>query len=177
MVYFLLSAIISLEGLIIYYFSGSAPTTLLYGLVFALLSIATYNDFLTKRVDDFLNFGALAIALLAVFVLPELAVYRIELILTGVFSALVAIGLRALMTKILGRESMGEADIVLLATMGMMLGFVGTLVAVAFGSFILIIVASASKNKEAEFPFFPFLTSAAFVVFIALPLIPTWLRF
>ena len=83
--------------------------------------------------------------------------------------------------KILGREALGGGDIKLVAAMGLFLGWkrilLTVLVASVVASVVLIIVRRCHHDeKEAEYPFGPFLTFGfAFSLFLGEPLINAYL--
>ncbi|MDR1451943.1 MAG: prepilin peptidase [Helicobacteraceae bacterium] len=136
------------------YFAVFAALTL-----FLLLCLAVI-DLQTTTAPDSLNFLALTYAL-----------FSSGAILDSLSSALLIAGalslLRMGLSSLLKKEAMGEADIILGATMGAFLGLLGALIALFIASLIAIIPALINrKNARLETPFIPFLAFGTLAVFI-----------
>ncbi|MDR2151610.1 MAG: prepilin peptidase [Helicobacteraceae bacterium] len=136
------------------YFTIFAALTL-----FSLLCLAVI-DFQTLMAPDSLNFLALFFALLSSgAILDNLSA---AFLIAGGLS-LLRMGLSSLLKK----EAMGEADVILGATMGAFLGLTGALIALFIGALSAIIPALINrKNARLETPFIPFLAFGTLIVFI-----------
>ncbi len=129
------------------------------GLVFALLLGLSLIDFRYKAVPDSLNLGALT-----------LAIFASSTILTNFVNALLFAGgfalLRFYVSFFLKKEALGEADIMIAATIGAMVGVKMGLVAIFLSAVIALPVFIIIKEKDFEVPFIPFLALALFLVTI-----------
>ncbi len=129
------------------------------GLVFALLLGLSVIDFRYKAVPDSLNLGALT-----------LAIFASSSILTNFVNALLFAGgfalLRFYVSFFLKKEALGEADIMIAATIGAMVGVKMGLVAIFLSAVIALPVFIIIKEKDFEVPFIPFLALALFLVTI-----------
>ncbi|MGE4295959.1 MAG: A24 family peptidase [Campylobacterales bacterium] len=139
---------------------GFALNALAAGAAFVFLLALAIIDLKHMAVPDSLNFAALFFALLAgPFGLDNL------------FNALVVAGglslLRMGLSTLLKKEAMGEADVILGATMGALLGLHGALLALFCGAVLAILPAALRrKNGNEETPFIPFLAAGTLIVFL-----------
>jgi leader peptidase (prepilin peptidase)/N-methyltransferase len=129
------------------------------GLVFALLLGLSVIDFRYKAVPDSLNLAALT-----------LAVFSTSTLLTNFTNALLFAGgftlLRFYVSFIIKKEALGEADIMIAATIGAMVGLKLGLFTIFLSAIIALPVFVIIKEKDYEVPFIPFLALALFLVFI-----------
>ncbi len=144
---------------VVYYKLENIPYGLIAGLVFALLLGLSLIDFRYKAVPDSLNLGALT---LAIFASPT--------ILTNLTNALIFAGgfalLRFYVSFAIKKEALGEADIMIAATIGAMVGLKLGVFAIFLSAVIALPVFIIIKEKDYEVPFIPFLAFALFLVFI-----------
>lgn len=129
---------------------------LFVSLSFAMLLAMSVIDLRLKMAPDSLNLAAFAFALAASPFLPPFSFIEAindALLLFGGFGLL-----RFALSWVLGREAMGEADVLVAATMGALLGLKGALFAV-FLAALLSLPASIAMRRvgEQELAFVPFL--------------------
>jgi len=125
-----------------------------------LLLVLAFIDLEYKAVPDSINLPALILALMSSpFFLQNL---EHAVLLAGGMALL-----RFFVSWIFQKEAMGEADIIVGATMGALLGISGTLVALFAASLFALPVAiyGAIKGKDPEIPFIPFLVLATVLVY------------
>lgn len=134
-------------------------------LVFALLLTLSVIDFYYKMVPDSLNLLALTLAIVSVWSLPMLTTNFVNaLIFAGGFSLL-----RFYLSYAIKREAMGEADIMIAATMGALLGVKLALVAIFVSALLALPAMLLLRNETDEskqVPFIPFLAMATWIVYI-----------
>lgn len=142
------------------------------GLTFQALGIAVTFDLLLalsaidyryKMVPDSLNLGALTVAVFSVTSLESFG-YNVTnaLLFAGGFSLL-----RFYISYIIKKEAMGEADIMIAATMGALLGVKLGLAAIFLGAVLALpaLLLSRDETEESkELPFIPFLAMACWLV-------------
>lgn len=130
-------------------------------LSFFLLLVLLVIDIEYKMVPDSINLPALIFAL---FSTP----YFLESIEDAIFLAGAMALLRFFVSWIFKKEAMGEADVIVAATMGALLGVEGSLVAIFVASVVSLPFALYAKFKDSapEIPFIPFLAIGTFLVFI-----------
>jgi leader peptidase (prepilin peptidase)/N-methyltransferase len=158
----LLSGIIFLS---VFIKMGIAIPTAGIALAFLLLLTLSVIDFYYKMVPDSLNLSALTLAIISVWSLPMLLDNFVNaLIFAGGFALL-----RFYLSYIIKQEAMGEADIMIAATMGALLGVQLTLAAI-FLSAVLALPAMLLLRNETEeskqVPFIPFLAMATWIVYM-----------
>ncbi len=132
---------------------------------FLLLLTLSVIDFYYKMVPDSLNLSALTLAVISAYSLPMLIEQFVNaLIFAGAFSLL-----RFYLSYAIKKEAMGEADIMIAATMGALLGVELTLAAI-FLSALLALPAMLLLRDETEeskqLPFIPFLAMATWIVYM-----------
>ncbi len=129
------------------------------GLVFALLLGLSIIDFRYKAVPDSLNLAALT-----------LAIFSSSMILTNFSNALLFAGgfslLRFYVSFVIKKEALGEADIMIAATIGAMVGVKMGLFTIFLSAIIAMPVFIYIKEKDYEVPFIPFLALALFLVYM-----------
>jgi len=145
--------------------TGFAAASLGIATVFLLLLALSVIDFYHKMVPDSLNLLALTLAILSVWSVPMLVNNFVNaLLFAGAFSLL-----RFYLSYAIKKEAMGEADIMIAATMGALLGIKLTLFAI-FLSAVLALPAMLLLRNETEeskqVPFIPFLAMATWIVFM-----------
>jgi len=138
---------------------GDLFHSVIVGLVFALLLGLSIIDFRYKEVPDSLNLAALT-----------LAIFSSSLILTNFVNALLFAGgfalLRFYVSFAIKKEALGEADIMIAATIGAMVGIKMGLFTIFLSAIIALPVFIIIKEKDYEVPFIPFLALALFIVYI-----------
>jgi leader peptidase (prepilin peptidase)/N-methyltransferase len=145
---------------LVYWKLQNVPYAIISGLVFALLLGLSVIDFRYKAVPDSLNLAALT-----------LAIFSSETILANFVNALLFAGgfslLRFYLSFILKKEALGEADIMIAATIGAMVGLKLGAVAIFLSAIIALPVFIVIREKDLEVPYIPFLALALFMVYMA----------
>ena len=130
-------------------------------LTFLLLLVMSAIDIKYKAIKDNINFTTLFFAIISSNSIWDN--FQNALVMAGGITLL-----RFAMSSILNKEAMGEADIIIIATLGALLGVNGALAALFIGSIIALPFAlfmQYFKNDE-ELPFIPFLAIGAFVEYL-----------
>ncbi len=144
---------------------GIAVPTLGIALAFLMLLTLSVIDFYYKMVPDSLNLLALTLAIVSVYSFEMLTEHAVHaLLFAGAFSLL-----RFYISYIIKQEAMGEADIMIAATMGALLGVKLTLVAIFLSALLALPAMMLMRNETDEskqVPFIPFLAMATWIVFI-----------
>jgi leader peptidase (prepilin peptidase)/N-methyltransferase len=144
---------------VVYYKLQDIPYAFIAGLVFALLLGLSLIDFRYKAVPDSLNLAALT---LAIFASPT--------ILENLTNALIFAGgfalLRFYVSYAIKKEALGEADIMIAATIGAMVGLKLGVFTIFLSAIIALPVFIIIKERDYEVPFIPFLAFALFLVYI-----------
>jgi leader peptidase (prepilin peptidase)/N-methyltransferase len=144
---------------------GISVPTLGIAVTFLVLLALSVIDFYHKMVPDSLNLLALTLAIVSAFSLPMLLEHTVNaLLFAGGFSLL-----RFYISYIIKQEAMGEADIMIAATMGALLGVKLTLVAIFFSAVLALPAMMMLRNETDEskqVPFIPFLALATWIVYI-----------
>ena len=153
--------------------------------LFALLLALSVIDFRYYAVPDSLNVSALILALLlplakmadtALFgQLESFAPYREALIHTFADAAILAAAFWALgfgVKKMIGKEALGEADIIIAGTMGALLGLPLALSAVYIAALLALLPALFAKGRMV--PFVPFLALGTWIAWLFEPQITRW---
>ncbi len=132
-------------------------------LVFTLLLSLSVIDFYYKMVPDSLNLLALTFAILSVSSFEQLGYnFTNALLFAGGFTLL-----RFYLSYLLKKEAMGEADIMIAATMGALLGIKLALVAIFISALLALpaLLLTRSDDEDShQLPFIPFLAMAAWIV-------------
>jgi len=144
---------------LVYYKLGDITYSFITGLVFALLLGLSLIDLRYKAVPDSLNLAALTLAIFASpFIVENLTN---ALLYAGGFALL-----RFYVSYIVKKEALGEADIMIAATIGALVGLkLGALV-IFLSAIIALPVFIIIKDKDLEVPFIPFLAFALFIVYM-----------
>jgi leader peptidase (prepilin peptidase)/N-methyltransferase len=132
-------------------------------LTFDLLLALSAIDYRYKMVPDSLNLAALSVAIFSVTSFAQLG-YNITnaLLFAGGFSLL-----RFYVSYIIKKEAMGEADIMIAATMGALLGIKLGLVAIFLGAVLALpalLLTRDESDESKELPFIPFLAMGCWIV-------------
>ncbi len=145
---------------LVYYKLQNIPFAIVSGLVFALLLGLSLIDFRYKAVPDSLNLLALSLAIVSSpFILQNLVN---ALLFAGGFSLL-----RFYVSYFAKKEALGEADIMIAATIGAMVGLKLGAVTIFLSAIIALPVFIVIREKDFEVPFIPFLALALFIVYMA----------
>lgn len=133
-------------------------------LVFTLLLSLSVIDFYYKMVPDSLNLSALTFAILSATSIGQIGYnFTNALLFAGGFTLL-----RFYLSYAIKKEAMGEADIMIAATMGALLGVQLALVAIFLSAVLALPALLLTQNKEDEeshqLPFIPFLAMATWIV-------------
>lgn len=131
---------------------------LILGLIFALLLALSVVDFRYKAVPDALSFPALGLAFLSGDILLSV---EYGLLFAGGF-ALLRMGVSTLTKK----EAMGEADILIAAIIGAVVGVSLGLVAIYMAAVLALFAFYFFSKKEIALPFIPFLSMGLFVTYL-----------
>ncbi len=155
-------------------------------LIFALLLALSIIDFRYYAVPDSLNVAALGLALLLPlfdFAWDQLTGsahsydFYVDLLKSGFIDAVImAAGFFLLgwaVKKALGRDALGEADIIIAATMGALLGFPLTLFAIYIAAVLAIVPSLFAKGHIV--PFVPFLALGTWIAWaFDTPILQWW---
>jgi leader peptidase (prepilin peptidase) / N-methyltransferase len=130
---------------------------------FALLIALSAIDFRYKMVPDSLNLGALTVAVFSVTSFEQFG-YNITnaLLFAGGFSLM-----RFYVSYVIKKEAMGEADIMIAATIGALLGVQLGLVAIFLGAVLALpalLLTRDESDESKELPFIPFLAMGCWLV-------------
>jgi len=144
---------------LVYYKLESFPYSFVAGLVFALLLGLSLIDLRYKAVPDSLNLAALT---LAIFASPTIVENLTNaLIFAGGFALL-----RFYVSFAIKKEALGEADIMIAATIGAMVGLKLGVFTIFLSAIIALPVFLIIKERDYEVPFIPFLAFALFLVYM-----------
>jgi leader peptidase (prepilin peptidase) / N-methyltransferase len=132
-------------------------------LTFDLLLALSAIDYRYKMVPDSLNLGALTLAIFSVTSLGQFG-YNVTnaLLFAGGFSLL-----RFYISYIIKKEAMGEADIMIAATMGALLGVKLGLAAIFLGAVLALpalLLTRDETDESKQLPFIPFLAMGCWIV-------------
>jgi len=132
-------------------------------LVFTLLLSLSVIDFYYKMVPDSLNLAALTFAILSATSLGQLGYnFTNALLFAGGFTLL-----RFYLSYALNKEAMGEADIMIAATMGAVLGVQLALVAIFLSALLALpalLLTRTDDEDSHQLPFIPFLAMATWII-------------
>jgi leader peptidase (prepilin peptidase)/N-methyltransferase len=132
-------------------------------LSFDLLLALSVIDYRYKMVPDSINLSALTIAMISATSLGQVG-YNISnaLLFAGGFTLL-----RFYLSYFLKKEAMGEADIMIAATMGALLGVKLGLVAIFAGAVLALpalLLTQGESEDSKQLPFIPFLAMGCWIV-------------
>ncbi|MFK5880916.1 MAG: prepilin peptidase [Sulfurospirillum sp.] len=128
------------------------------GILFALLLALSIIDLRYKAVPDSLSFPALFISF---FARDFLNSFQDALIFAGGFTLL-----RMIVSWIIKKEAMGEADIIIAAIIGATLGINLGLSAIYISALIALLAFLIVGKKDFHLPFIPFLTLGLFITWL-----------
>jgi leader peptidase (prepilin peptidase)/N-methyltransferase len=131
---------------------------LVEGIIFSLLLALSVIDLRYKAVPDSLSLPTLILALASPEILPKL---QYALLFAGGFALL-----RIFITAVIKREAMGEADIIIAAIIGAMLGIPLGLVAIYLSALFALPVFFIVSKRGYELPFIPFLALGLFIAYL-----------
>ena len=132
---------------------------LIVSLIFALLLALSAIDFKYKEVPDSLNLSALTLSIFSSSNFIEN--FQNALLFAGAFTLL-----RFYLSFILKKEAMGEADIMIAATIGAMVGVNLGLLTIFLSAILALVGFAVVAKKGYEMPYIPFLSGALFLVFV-----------
>ena len=156
--YPLIEALSAFLYLVVYYHSGALFHSLLVGTIFALLLALSLVDLRYKAVPDMLSFPALFLSFGVN--LPFDSLHH-GLIFFGTFSLL-----RMVLSSILKKEVMGEADSIIAGIIGALLGIKLGFFAIYLSAVIALIAFVVVRKKGYELPYIPFLSFALCVTWL-----------
>jgi len=131
---------------------------ILISLVFGLLLGLSIIDIRYKAVPDSLNLSALSIAILSGNIFAS---FTNALLFAGGFSLL-----RFYVSYAVKKEALGEADIIIAATIGAVLGIKLGIFAIFLSALIAIFAFMLIGKKEIEIPYIPFLALSLWIVYL-----------
>ncbi len=137
---------------------GDFYHSMLNGLIFSCLLALALIDLRYKAVPDALSLPTM---ILAFFVHPFSFTVPYGLMFAGGFALL-----RMLVSFVLKKEAMGEADIIIAVIIGVMLGSPLGLVAIYIGAVISLPAFMIVKKKGFELPFIPFLLAGLLITYL-----------
>ena len=131
-------------------------------LAFVLLLALSVIDYRYKMVPDSLNLAALTVAVLGVTSFGHLVHnFQNALLFAGGFTLL-----RFYLSYAIKKEAMGEADIMIAATMGAILGIPLALAAIFIGAVVALpalLLTQGESEESKQLPFIPFLAMGAWI--------------
>ncbi|MDR2100815.1 MAG: prepilin peptidase [Campylobacteraceae bacterium] len=147
----------------------SLYSALVTGVIFALLLGLSLIDLRYKAVPDSLSLSALILALAFPEILSKL---QYALLFAGGFALL-----RIFISAVIKKEAMGEADIIIAAIIGAMLGIPLGLTAIYLSALFALPVFFIVAKRGFELPFIPFLSFGLFVAYLFDSQISTLLKY
>lgn len=142
---------------------GVTVQALCVALVFDLLLALSVIDFYYKMVPDSINLSALTLAIISATSFGQLGYnFTNALLFAGGFTLL-----RFYLSYALKKEAMGEADIMIAATMGALLGVQLTLAAIFLSALLALpalLLTQDETEESKQLPFIPFLAMATWIV-------------
>ncbi len=137
--------------------TGSLIDGIIVALVFDLLLALSIIDFRYKAVPDSLNLLALSLSIFSTNILIS---FTDALLFAGGFTLL-----RFYVSFFIKKEALGEADIIIAATIGAMLGIKLGLFAIFFSAIIALPVFIIVGKRDIQLPFIPFLALSLFITY------------
>lgn len=142
---------------------GLTLNALAVAIVFSLLLTLSVIDFYYKMVPDSLNLAALSVAILSATSFSHLGInFTNALLFAGGFTLL-----RFYLSYAIKKEAMGEADIMIAATIGALLGVKLAFVAIFISALLALPALLLTQNETEEskqLPFIPFLVMGTWIV-------------
>ena len=138
---------------------------LILGILFIVLLALSAIDFKYTAVPDSLLITSLFLSVFYVYC-DQISSWSFVPLRDGAIFAFVFWFLRFVVSKILGREAMGSADIFIAAVMGVILGWKLGAIAVYLSAIFTIPAYIIVRKKDYELPFVPFLALGTLVAYI-----------
>jgi leader peptidase (prepilin peptidase)/N-methyltransferase len=143
----------------IFYLNGFSKDSFIISTVFILFLALSTIDLKYKEVPDYINLTALTIALFSRDISDTITD---ALLIAGGVSLF-----RFYISFIIKKEALGEADIIIAATIGAMLGVELTLFTLFLSAVIALPFSIYARSKdELELPFIPFLAISTYMSYI-----------
>lgn len=143
---------------LIYLKSGFELQMFIVALVFSLFLVLSVVDYQFHAIPDSMTLGLLTVSFVAGGLWESLE--------TGLIVAGFMILLRYYVSYFTQKEAMGEADVIIAAAMGAMVGIKLALFSLFIASFIGIPFVLLAKNTNKEVPFVPFLSLGIFLIYL-----------
>ncbi|MDR0408407.1 MAG: prepilin peptidase [Campylobacteraceae bacterium] len=143
--------------------------SLIQGIIFALLLALSVIDLRYKAVPDSLSLPALVLGIIGFDMLSKL---QYALLFAGGFALL-----RIFITAALKKEAMGEADIIIAALIGAMLGIPLGFTAIYLSALFALPIFFIVAKRGYELPFIPFLSTGLFVTYLFNEQISAFLKY
>ncbi len=156
--YPLIELLVSLIFVLAYIKSGDILHGMVLGLLFALLLALSVIDLRYKAVPDIISMPALFISF---FARDFLSSFQDALLFAGGFTLL-----RMIVSWIVKKEAMGEADIIIAAIIGATLGINLGLSAIYISALIALPAFLIVGKRGFHLPFIPFLTLGLFITWL-----------
>lgn len=152
--YPIIESISALFGLFVYLKFGFTFCALFMGISVLLLFALSVIDLKTKEVPDSINFSALLFGLIGGILYTGDFLYIIAsaLSLAGFFTLL-----RFAFQTLAKKEALGEGDIIVVATLGALLGWKIALFAIFLSALFALIILLVLSKKDYKIPYIPFL--------------------
>lgn len=141
-----------------FYRQESLSQGLIVATLFALLLALSLIDLRYKAVPDLLSLPAL---FLSFFTHDPLLALQNGLIFMGAFALL-----RMVISSVLKKEAMGEADIIIAGIIGALLGIKLGCAAIYLGAILALVGFMMVRKKGYELPFIPFLSLGLFITWV-----------
>ncbi len=153
-IYPIIESISGIFGFFIYMKFGFSPQAAFIGISLLLLFALSIIDLKTKEVPDSLNFSAFIFALIGGILHHSdfMFIVASAFSLAGFFTLL-----RFALQSTLKKEALGEGDIIVVATMGALLGWKLAFIAVFLSAVFSLIILLAIRKKDYQIPYIPFL--------------------
>ena len=147
---------------------GLSPPLFLFALLAALFILIALIDLKYRLVLNVLVFPAIAVVLIAAFVIPDLDIRRV--LLGGAFGFFIFAGVAWLRPG-----ELGWGDVKLATLIGMIFGFPDALWALAIGIFAggisaIVLIVSRRGTRRSQIPYAPFLCLGALVALLYNPI-------
>jgi len=163
---------ISIQYPLVELISGVIVTLVYYKMGFNIFSVMMMATFLSLLVSSMVDLKYKAITYIMNVLPITFAIFSSQNITENFTNALLfaggAVFIRDYVSAIINKESMGEGDILVFATMGAILGIKLSLMAIFLGAVFAIFPSIYNRiaKKDLELPFIPFLSLGLFVVWV-----------
>ncbi|RAX53851.1 hypothetical protein CCY99_05575 [Helicobacter sp. 16-1353] len=154
MIYPIVEAVSALFGFFIYLRFGFSFSALFIGISILLLFALSVIDLKTKEVPDSINFSALIFGLIGgiLYYGDFLYIVGSAFALAGFFTLL-----RFAFQSLAKKEALGEGDIIVVATIGALVGWKIALFAIFLSALFALIILLILSKKDYKIPYIPFL--------------------